>query len=301
MAKYQLMTHTDLDGVACAILAKLYLQDVKVWFCSNNNINESVLKFIEERESETEYLMITDLSVSMEVASRLDRLTDLKIILLDHHETGRTLNDYTWAKVVVETKGHLHCGAELFYHYLCETLNPVKNVIHAEFVELVRLYDTWDWEREEKEKASWLNDLLQFEGLYRFYEERYKKLEYGKIFTKDDLQILEILKETKESYIKRKTKSVVKLEVEGYQVGYVFGEQYISELGNAIADTYNDIDIVAIFTGRRVSLRSVKENIHLGEWSKKNYGGGGHQLAAGFTVSDEKLHQIAYLLFDKKE
>lgn len=301
MAKYQLMTHTDLDGVGCAILAKLYFKDVNVSFCNTNNINDKVLKFLEERQKETTHLIITDISVSHEAAYLLDEAKDLKIALLDHHQTGVELNKYSWAHVKVETEGHLHSGAELFYQYLKEELKPVENVIHTEFVELVRLYDTWDWEREGTEKASWLNDLLQFEGLFRFFEERTKKLEYGKIFTKDDTKILEIIKENKEGYIHRKMKSIIRIQVDEYQIGYVFAEQYISELGNAIADAYKEIDIVAIFTGRRISLRSVKETLHLGEWSKVNYGGGGHQLAAGISISDEKLHEIATLLFEKNK
>ncbi|MGL6173139.1 MAG: DHH family phosphoesterase [Cellulosilyticaceae bacterium] len=300
MAKYQLMTHTDLDGVGCAILAKLYLKDVTVSFCSNNNINERVVTFLEGRGKETTHLLITDVSVNEDVARQLNEIKDLSIVLLDHHQTGTGLNQYKWATVSVETDGKLNCGTELFYNYIYEKFEPIQNVIHTEFVELVRLYDTWDWERQKVEQASWLNDLLQFQGLDRFLEEEGKKLEYGKIFTDEDLKIVEILKSTKESYIKRKMKSLIKFEVDHYQVGCVFGEQYISELGNAIADEYTDIDIVAIFTGKRVSLRSVKENINLGEWSKMNYGGGGHQLAAGMSVSKEKLNQIVDILFKKE-
>lgn len=300
MAKYQLMTHTDLDGVGCAILAKLYLQDVDVNFCSNNNINERVVAFLERREKETTHLLITDISVNKDVAEQLNRIEDLSIVLLDHHQTGIVLNQYKWATVKVETAGKLNCGTELFYNYICEEFNVVQNVIHTEFVELVRLYDTWDWEKNKIEKASWLNDLLQFQGLDRFLEEECKKLEYGKIFTQEDLKVIDILKDTKESYIKKKMKSIIKVQVDNYQIGCVFGEQYISELGNAIADEYSDVDIVAIFTGKRVSLRSVKENINLGQWSKKNYGGGGHRLAAGMSISKEKLNQIASLLFTKE-
>ena len=43
----KLFTHTDLDGIGCAILAKLAFGDnVNIEYCNYDNINESVKKFI---------------------------------------------------------------------------------------------------------------------------------------------------------------------------------------------------------------------------------------------------------------
>ncbi|MGL4344052.1 MAG: DHH family phosphoesterase [Cellulosilyticaceae bacterium] len=297
MAQYKMMTHTDLDGVGCGILAKLYLKDVDVQFCSNNSIDERVKEFLVDHEADVTHLFITDVSVNEKIAAQLDQLQDVKVVLLDHHHTGLMLNQYSWATVKVETDTFKHCGTELFYQYIEEWLKPTHNVIHEAFVELVRLHDVWEWEEKGEERSGQLSDLLQFEGLYHFYEAMSHKLELGKIFTDEDKRVLEILKDTKENYIKRKMKQVQRLEVGGYQIGMVYGEQHISELGNDLAKEYPELDIIAIFTGRRVSLRSIKENIHLGEWSKTHYNGGGHQLAAGMNVDDDKLDQIAQIIF----
>lgn len=301
MAKYKMLTHTDLDGVGCAILARLYLKDVDVQYCSNNSIDERVREFLVDHESDMTHLLITDVSIDESVATELDQLKGIKVVLLDHHHTGLALNHYDWATVKVETDGFKHCGTELFYDYLMNLLNPRRNVIHEEFVELVRLHDVWEWEEKGAVKAGQLSDLLQFLGLYHFCDDMVHKLEYGKIFTKEDLRVLEILHETKESYIRRKLKQVEKLQVGEYQVGLVFGEQHISELGNELAKEHVDLDIIGIFTGRKVSLRSVKEGIHLGEWSQKNYDGGGHKLAAGMSISDEKLERVAKIIFERQE
>lgn len=298
MPRYKMFTHTDLDGVGCAILARLYLKDVDVQYCSNNSIDERVKEFVVDHESDVTHLIITDVSIEEAVARQVDQLEGIKVVLLDHHHTGLGLNHYDWATVKVETEGFKHCGTELFYHYLCEQIPFTKNVVHEEFVELVRLHDVWEWEEKGAMKSGQLSDLLQFEGLYRFCDGMVHKLAYGKLFTKEDSRLLEILHEMKESYIRRKLKQVIKLQVGAYQVGMVFGEQHISELGNELAKEHPDVDIIAIFTGKKVSLRSVKETIHLGEWSQKNYDGGGHKLAAGMALGDEKLDQIAHIIFE---
>lgn len=49
--RIKLFTHTDLDGVGCAVLAYLAFgyENVDVEFCSYDNVNQKVLKFIMSR------------------------------------------------------------------------------------------------------------------------------------------------------------------------------------------------------------------------------------------------------------
>lgn len=75
--RIKLFTHTDLDGVGCAVLAYLAFgyENVDVEFCSYDNVNQKVLKFIMSRSlSNSAYygLYITDLSVSEEVARQIE-------------------------------------------------------------------------------------------------------------------------------------------------------------------------------------------------------------------------------------
>lgn len=125
--KIKLFTHTDLDGVGCAVLAYLAFgyKNVDVEFCSYNNINQKVLKFIMSRSlSNSAYygLYITDLSVSEEVARQIEKHKDnIMPRLFDHHATALWLNKYDWCQVLENTPmyGHLKTsGTELFYMYL---------------------------------------------------------------------------------------------------------------------------------------------------------------------------------------
>jgi oligoribonuclease NrnB/cAMP/cGMP phosphodiesterase (DHH superfamily) len=93
----KLFTHTDLDGIGCSILGKIYYgtNNINVEYCEYNNINEKVLECDFERY---EKIFITDLSVNDEVAEKIDKLNG-KFNLIDHHETALWLNKYDWAQV----------------------------------------------------------------------------------------------------------------------------------------------------------------------------------------------------------
>ena len=63
----KLFTHTDLDGVGCAILAKLAFKDVDISYCNYDNINEEVKNFITDK-NDIDMCFITDVSIEEEIA-----------------------------------------------------------------------------------------------------------------------------------------------------------------------------------------------------------------------------------------
>lgn len=147
---YKLLSHTDLDGVGCGVLAKLAFGDrIKIRYNSIASLNREVEWFLENEERNT-HLFITDLSVNEENEKRLEEFyqTGGKVQLLDHHKTALHFNEYEWGHVVVEdNEGNLASGTSLFYEYLIENeLIQTSNAVD-EFVELVRQYDTWEWEK----------------------------------------------------------------------------------------------------------------------------------------------------------
>ncbi|GIN63454.1 hypothetical protein J27TS8_34470 [Robertmurraya siralis] len=61
---YKLLSHNDLDGVGCGILAKLtFGKDVQVRYNSIAALNREVESFFENDDPET-FLFITDLSMN---------------------------------------------------------------------------------------------------------------------------------------------------------------------------------------------------------------------------------------------
>ena len=95
----KIFTHTDLDGVGCAVLAKYYNPAIEVEFCDYDNVDRKVSDFLDNNIALGD-LYITDISVSDDIAQRLDYDTDF--ILLDHHPTALDLNKYKCCTVKVE-------------------------------------------------------------------------------------------------------------------------------------------------------------------------------------------------------
>ncbi len=111
----KLFTHTDLDGVGCAVLAKLAFKDeVDIEYCNYDEINEKVLEYINQNDNKIP-IYITDISVKEELAKLLDKRGNVQ--LLDHHPTALELNKYSWCRVMVEDLSGLKTsGTKMFYH-----------------------------------------------------------------------------------------------------------------------------------------------------------------------------------------
>jgi oligoribonuclease NrnB/cAMP/cGMP phosphodiesterase (DHH superfamily) len=77
-----------------------------------------------------------------------------------------------------------------------------------------------------------------------------------------------------------------------YNVGIVFSEQYISELGNYLANKHNELDFIVLIGSQSVSYRGIKDDIDLGLFAKQ-FGGGGHPKASGSQIVLEK--QVRYI------
>src|SRR5699024_6844573 len=116
---YKLLSHNDLDGVGCGILAKLaFGNQVKVRYNSVSGLDREVEWYF-EHEEET-FLFITDLAVNEENRRRMEAFSQAggNVQLIDHHKTSLSFNDYEWGSVVVEDEnGHLTSATSVFYDY----------------------------------------------------------------------------------------------------------------------------------------------------------------------------------------
>lgn len=298
----KLFTHTDLDGVGCAILAKLVFgEDVDIEYCDYNNVNEKVKYYLDTNDDSLSYIYITDISVNEETAKLLDERGG--VYLLDHHPTALELNKYSWCKVMVEDLNGLKTsGTKMFYHWLgingCLDGELENNKSLGKFAELVRDYDTWRWSTlgEDGFICKQVNDLLYLYGRDRFItwciSEIYDNV-FPRLYASDEL-VLKIKQNEIDEYIKEKDKKMITSSMSGYVCGFVFAEKYFSELGNKLCQMHPDIDFVAMIDmDGTVSYRTVKEDIDLGKDVAKLFGGGGHPKAAGSQFSEEiKLNVI---------
>ena len=183
---YKLLSHNDLDGVGCGILAKLaFGKEIKVRYNSVSGLDREVEWFLENDDQDT-FLFITDLSVNAENEVRLEQFYQDggKVQLLDHHKTALHFNEYNWAQVTVEEEeGKLASATSLLYEYLTShhLLEPTDAI--TEFVELVRQYDTWEWEKNNNDRAQRLNALFFLISIGEFEEKMILRLQIKRPFS----------------------------------------------------------------------------------------------------------------------
>lgn len=303
--KIKLFTHTDLDGVSCAILAYLAFEkeNVDVEYCNYDDVDDKVEAFMENEDLYRSYdsIFITDISVSDQVASMIDCLdkTERTVRLFDHHGTALRLDNYFWCNVYEYLEGIKTSGTELFYLYLMNSLSLTygqtsQNKI-SRFASIVRDYDTWRWKElgEDGLVSKQMNDLFHIYGREKFIDWTMKRIMFGtsplhqdKWFSETDLLLLEQKQKDIDIYVEQKEKQImVKTDQWGNTYGVIFAERYFSELGNRLCEIHPELAYIAMIdiSRGRVSYRTIRDGINLGTEIAHNYGGGGHPKAAGST------------------
>lgn len=314
----KLFTHTDLDGVGCAILAKLVLgKDIDISYCNYDDVDRQVSDFLNNHDIKAgDLIFITDISVSEKVAERIDK-NEMKdcFVLLDHHATALGLNKYSWCSVImIELTANIKTsGTELFFNWLL-THDYFPQGIHYEilnyldFTNAVRDWDTWRWSTmgEAGIISKQINDLFHIYGRDEFINWAMDKFSVWTcwdyfnscVIGAEEKIILDMFQKEKDDYIKQKSGTMIIAEIYGYTCGIVFADRFISELGNILCKNHSWIDLVAIIDISRnsVSYRAVKDEINVGEFAKY-FGGGGHPKAAGSQIDKDTGLKIAKMIF----
>lgn len=295
---YKLLTHTDLDGVSCAVLAKLaWGENVDVTFCHNPaDVTQYLLKKYNEKVwLEYGMIYVTDLSFDADILRDCKIYKDI-LRLFDHHGTAvEPFRPYfKWATVEVEKDGRLTCGTELFYQYLLK-----KGLVGNRdfFVEQVRLFDTWDWYKGRSKLPKYLSNIVLKLGLQYFlrtFTERLRSRDVNElnVFNQYERDILLYDEDREKKDVGSFLKQTYICDVESedicpdetqFKVGIVFNSSfYSSVLGNDMCrDLGVDIAFMVNLNRGRVEVRTAREDIDIGSLMQTFYAGGGHRKAAG--------------------
>lgn len=304
----KLFTHTDLDGIGCAILAKLAFGDnVDIEYCNYDDINENVLNYLNNNDDSLSNIYITDIRVNEDVAKLLDERGG--VCLLDHHPTALELNKYPWCKVMVEDlNGVKTSGTKMFYHWLgingCLSDELESNESLGKFAELVRNYDTWRWSElgEDGVICKQVKDLMYLYGRDRFITWCISEIHdevFPRLYAADEL-LLNTKQREIDDYIEEKNEQLFISPICGRVCGFVFAEKYVSELGNRLCKMHPEIDYIAMIDmgNKTVSYRTVKDDIDLGKDVAQLFGGGGHPKAAGSEFSESIQFKTIENIFD---
>lgn len=307
----KVFTHTDLDGVGSGLIFQaIYGKgNVDVTYCDYGRIDELIYKFLRTYTTEDfAKVFITDISVNEETAGMINSsgFAGLnRFILLDHHDTAKWLNKYDWALVQPihsERPFHKSSGTSLIIDWFDnEEGYDIPNAVR-EFAEMVRKYDTWEWNTiYNDDTPKKYNDLMYMIGRENFVETMLFQIMAGTIeFTEVDKVLLAQKQKEIYKYIEKKNKQIIirENEIDNLKFGLVFAEQYVSELGNELCKLHPEVDFVIIVDmgAKKISLRTVRDDIHLGELAKE-LGGGGHPKAAGAEFDEQKIFDFLGDLF----
>ncbi len=264
----------DPDGVTPIILSKLVFEEFDYILSENKDVNDNVKNNLDKYD----FIYVVDLNISEELADFIEENYKDKIMIIDHHLSCNNMNKYSFIEVNAEGK---ESGTSLYYKYLLNNYN--NDLLNREstemLVEHVRTMDIYDFSKTSKEEAEKLEMIFKIYGKDRFIDKFYNVIINDlELYSKEDLNLLELEKERIKRYIEEK--DFMEISLDNKRVGVVFAERYISELGNYLINKYDYLDyIVLINIDKKISYRG-NGKVDLSVIAKK-FGGGGHINAAG--------------------
>lgn len=281
-----LFTHEDLDGVGCAVIAHIAFPfDLYVKYCSYRSINDDINSFLDTASSDAR-ILISDISVDEATAQRLD---SWNVQMYDHHPIN-VLRDW----MIVDATGN-ECGTSLVATALLPDMTPAV----AEFVEAIRLFDTWQFEKNAMSLSERLNELHNLLGHRGFVEMVVPSLSAGEPFTIPHFFELAISNSfaARDRYFEKKEKAMITTTFEDYKTGLVFADRDISLMAEYVFQRHPELEIVAVcYMPAGISLRTRRDDIDLTEICRRR-GGGGHQKASAFYLPKETAgHAVDVIL-----
>jgi len=285
----------DIDGLGGVILGYLAFKDIDYMLIHVKEQTE-IVDFV--KNSNYEKVFITDLGLEDKIADEINEL-GMNILHFDHHETNVYASKYAFSTVEIQRNGISTCGTELFYLYLKENNLLKDNALIKRFVEDTRAYDNWDWVKNNNVEANDLNKLFGIVGIDTYISKMVDKLRNNNkdIFDETDKYLIELNTQEENKLIELSDKSLIIREKDGLKFGIVFGNKFLSIIGNTLCNRHPELDYMLLIDPleKKVSLRSVRIDV-----SKvaESYGGGGHKYAAGFSLNEEKFKSLLKIIIN---
>ena len=260
-----IVSHDDLDGVCAAIVAKRANPNAEVIFTGNNSVDTNVLKNLGRK------MILLDVSVSQEVAKKIDNDVDNTVIILDHHRNLEWLSEYPWAVITPGKSGTL-LAFEFFFHYQ-------DNI--PDLVMLANDYDLWIHEYPHSKRLAMF---LQAVGIQKFFEKFSKNISC--IFNKEEEGILKQVQEEKEKTIEKHITSMVIQKMQGRKAGVFLGYAYAGETADEVSRRNIDIDVLIFVDEKlnKISFRTKSPDVDCSKIALA-FGGNGHVKAAGCPLN----------------
>lgn len=308
ISKSILVTHKEcLDGTTSAIL---FLaaggKKENIYFSSPSRkdvdeVIESAVNKVTEKYSNLCSIIIVDLSVSKEMAKKIND-SNIDILLLDHHITASYLTKYPWCEI---NKNNSCCGSKMFFDKINRLIGLMDKKTYksiAQYKDLVEVTDDIDRCNNDHKGAENIKIFHQALRQENFIQRFIKNPALE--FSVPEQYLIKIYCSHRQDFLKKiKNKvSVLVKTIDGNDIrfGFVVSDKYQSDIGEALySDLDLDLDVVVIIGSENISFRSSKDCLlDLSVLASLNQGGG-HKCASGCKVSSVLGENIVELIKHK--
>lgn len=312
------ITHNDADAVG-AVIAANFIPNVE-WTNSYNNATEAsnaVETLFFEADTSYDILLITDISITDEVAEKLEnyRIThpEFKLYLIDHHITNKLSEKYPWAHVTVDIDGILVSAAfnvlKFFEKEIKQNAADTGIVygVLEEVITSISRYDTWEWKKHpsdahNEDEFMIITKYFELEDVAAQVIQNIKCSDIGyewDLFSDILIQIYRSkCNKTIDNTLKNTVITQLNLAGNEYKCGIIIADNTYGNAQLAHINEQTDVNLsIGIYPNTKtLSLRSL-DNTDVGKIATY-YGGGGHVHAAGMKPSTEFFLQIMKTYYD---
>lgn len=285
-----LISHIDLDGYGCVLMAQRYFGTDVQYRCVNYDELQGAL----ESAPKDAELYITDLSIPISLKPILMMFKEVTVV--DHHKTSLWLASEDTLKEMREHGCNLdshisteRCATYLLYDYLSLRFG-YKDTSLDRWAELVDDYDRYVLSFPESKRLNalfYISDRERFvkEGLYSTPDEFLAKSTY---------KVDNYLKAQREYVLNTRT---IPLSGESFKAILCFAEKNKSAIGEYyIQEQGYDLVYILDTHTMSMSIRSgdSEQSIDCSRIAER-FGGGGHSHSSGFSLSEDYENLFADL------
>ncbi len=284
-----LITHTDLDGAGCAVVARHFYQEqlTKIFHVEYDTVEELLLELL---KNSSETIIMADISMNKETAAIIQANYSNRFEIFDHHQTSFSyLSKYPWANFDMSC-----CATKLFFNIL-KKRNPLIPIPEnlEKFVFHVNDVDLW---LHNDPSSMFYNDLVNLFGVEYFVQFILPRLyENEPLLRLNDTIYLNGIQAKKQHYFKQRTQQTI---LQGNRL-IVIASRYISELCQYLRDNPQSpewkekadyIDVINL-ENKNHSLRSYRDDFDVSKIAE-SFGGGGHKKAAGYQMNPNIIDSL---------
>ena len=224
-------------------------------------------------------------------------------LVFDHHESEAEARQKHAANVVTQADADVNpSAASLAWDWL--TTQPRFDQLSADrrrdlayLIELIRAYDTWDWQNDPNMSQEVRVAADEFDQLFWFYPLSHSAEFVEQVFAQgweqyrqqNDL-LVQTLNDRRDHYLKGHLKDLMIEEIAGHKWGIVYASDYKSEIAHRLMEENPEVDAAMVVAPTSVSLRS-NGKVDVAQFAEQYFRGGGHADAAGGRL-DVNLIQV---------